>query len=49
MSTEGKIVFHDGREYTGQMSDNLMEGWGVMKFPDNNRYDGNFKRGKIHG
>jgi len=31
------------------MSDNQMEGLGVMKFPDTNRYDGNFKRGKMHG
>jgi len=35
----------DGRQFTGELENGLLDGWGKMTFPDGRKYVGHFKDG----
>ena len=47
---QGKLLFaNEGQMYIGSFKDNLMHGQGQMVMPDNSRFRGEWKEGKMSG
>lgn len=45
----GLYFFEDGGYYKGLWKNGMMEGYGEMLIPDQEKYIGNFSQGKYHG
>ncbi len=43
------MVFPDGRKYTGEFKEELMDGEGTMTFPDGRKQSGKFEKGEFLG
>jgi hypothetical protein len=46
---DGRLVWPDGRTYTGQFKDNKMHGLGVFTWPDGRKYEGEYVDDKKDG
>lgn len=43
------LKFPNGYVYSGQLLNNKFDGYGVLKYADNSRYEGAFLCGQKHG
>ena len=49
VKTIGEKKFSNGDAYYGQLSDNVMHGYGFYKYADSAMYEGEMHRGRRHG
>ncbi len=49
MHGKGQYHFADGRNYTGGWIDDKRTGFGVLTWPNGDRYEGHFNVNELHG